>query len=278
MDPGNMGGMAREMAGTSGLALLRAVPASFARALAARPPDPPIDVGEARRQHAAYAEGLRWLGYQVEVLPADERHPDCPFIEDTSVIVGDVALITRPGAPSRQGEVEAVAEALGQVASLRLARMAAPATLDGGDVLLLGRRLYVGRTARTNQAGVAALAAAFVDLEIVPVALAGLLHRKCVCAPLSGGPAGRALVAEGALPPGVFGEAELVAVPAEEADAANVVARGDRVLMGAGYPRARRALEAAGLEVRTVDTSEFRKADGALTCLSLLSDLGPGVP
>jgi dimethylargininase len=249
-------------------ALVRAVPATFDRALSARAPDPAIDVARARAQHAAYVEGLEWLGYDVETVPADDRHPDCVFIEDTAVVARGVALVTRSAAASRGGEGDAVAEAL--AAHVRVERMRPPATLDGGDVLRLGATLYAGRSPRTNAAGVDALAATFAPagLTVVPVAIDGMLHLKCACSPLSDE---RLLLDPSALSQATF-QAASVCVPAGEAYAANAVARAGRVLLSAGHPGTRRALEDAGLEVRELETSEFRKADGSLTCLSLRLD------
>src|SRR5262249_57107560 len=118
------------------LALVRAVPNSFARALARRAPDPPIDVDRARAQHAAYVAALREIGLGIVTVPADDACPDCCFVEDTVVVAGGVALLTRPGAPSRRGEVDAVARALD--GRIELARTDPPATVDGGDCLRLG--------------------------------------------------------------------------------------------------------------------------------------------
>ena len=252
----------------SPIALVRDVPATFDRALSARPPDPPIDVARARAQHAAYTEGLRWLGYQVEVVAADDAHPDCVFIEDAAVAAAGIALVTRSGAPSRQGEAEAVAAALAPHA--RVIRMEAPATLDGGDVLLLGRTFYAGRSPRTSDAGIGALAAAFLPagFGVVPVAVGEVLHLKCACSPLS---AERLLLDPALLAASSFA-AEPVLVPAGEGYAANCVARDGRVLVSAGHPGTRHALEAAGFAVRELETSEFRKADGSLTCLSIRLD------
>ncbi|MCC6993956.1 MAG: hypothetical protein IT370_04945 [Deltaproteobacteria bacterium] len=249
-------------------ALVREIAGSFADAVTAVRPDPPIDVARARQQHAAYVAGLEWLGATVTMLEADERFPDGCFVEDCAVIAGGVALLTRPGAPSRQGEVAVAAAALQRL--LECVAMAAPATLDGGDCLRIGRRIFVGRSARSNAAGAARLAEVFGPLgyRVTEVALpAGVLHLKCVCSPLGDG---RVLVADGVLAPGSLGDVALVTVPPDEAYAANCVAVGGRALMAAGYPRARAAVEAAGLEVRTLEVSETRKADGALTCMSLL--------
>lgn len=257
-------------------ALTRGIPASFARATVAPETvaraDPAIDVPLARRQHAAYVAALQAVGLAVLAVPPDDAHPDCCFIEDCALVADGVALLTRPGEASRRGEVDGVATALAELVAIH--RMAAPATLDGGDCLRLGRRIYVGRSARTNAAGVECVRAVFgphgFEVIAVPLAASGVLHLKCVCAPLG---EDRVLVADGALPAGTFGAAAVVRVPAEESYAANCVAYGGRVLLSDGYPRARRAVEAAGFEVLPLATSELRKADGSLTCLSILVGL-----
>ena len=249
-------------------ALTRPPGARFAEALAATPPDPPIDLALARAQHAAYREALAWLGADALALAPDDAHPDACFVEDTAVVAGELAVITHPGAPSRRGEVDAVATALAR--RLEVTRMTGPGTLDGGDCLRLGRTIYAGRSARTSADGVAQLAAAVAPrgYRVVPVTMpAGLLHLKCVCAPLGDD---RVLLAEGTLPAEVFAGASVVWVPADEAYAANAVALGDRVVMSAGFPRTRDALARAGFQTRAVETTEVRKADGALTCLSIV--------
>ena len=249
-------------------ALMRGVPSSFPHALAAAAPASPIDVALARAQHAAYRAALEAAGVAVTLLPADEACPDCCFVEDTAVVAGGVALVTRPGAASRRPEVEAIAAALAPV--LELARMTEPATLDGGDCMRVGRAIYVGRSARTNAAGIARLAAVFAPrgFDVVAVELpAGVLHLKCVCAPLGGD---RVLLARDTLPASTFPRADLLRVPAGEAYAANAVAVGSHVVVAAEYPRTHDLLAAAGFTLHPVPTSEVRKADGSLTCQSIL--------
>jgi len=250
-------------------ALVRGVPDSFASALSAAPRDASsqIDVPLARAQHAAYRAALEASGAEVVSLPADERFPDCVFVEDTAVIVDGLALITRPGAPSRRGEPEAVAAALSP--HLELAFLEDPATLDGGDCLRLGRTLYIGRSGRTNAAGIAGAHAVLAPrgFRVIAVELPpDVLHLKCACSPL---PDGRVLLAEGTLPAALF-DAAIVSVPFEDRYAANAVALGDHVIAAAEHPRALAALAAAGLRVHPVPTSEVRKADGSLTCQSIL--------
>ncbi len=249
------------------IAITRAVPASFDRALTGVLPAAAIDVARARAQHAEYVAALRACGAEVIELPADDALPDCCFIEDTAVIAGGRALLTRPGAPSRQGEPAAVRPVL--AAHLPVFDMSEPETLDGGDCALLGNRLYVGRSRRTNAAGVARARAVFgaVGIEVIEVHFAGALHLKSLCAPLG---TDVVLVAAGALPPGTFGAARMIEVPPEEAAGANLVAIGRSAVVAAGCPRTELLIAGAGYRAVPVDTSELRKADGALTCLSLV--------
>jgi dimethylargininase len=249
-------------------ALTRHIPNSFANALSATPPDPPINVALARQQHLQYCMALAECGATVTTLPVDERCPDSVFVEDTAVIVDKQALITRPGAPSRQLETEAIAIRLD--AWLNVVPMEEPGTLDGGDCMLVGRTMYVGRSARTNAAGIAQLARAFAPrgVDVVQVELPpGVLHLKCVVSPLG---AGRILLADGSIERKAFRELEIVAVPAEETYAANVVAIGKHVIVATGFPRTAEVLAAAGFKVHPVPCSEVRKADGSLTCQSIV--------
>ena len=246
-------------------ALLRSIPGSFANALSAVPPDPPIDPALGRLQHAAYRAALEASGAQVEVLAADEACPDCCFIEDAAVVFNGVALIARSGAPSRRPEAVAVAAALGR--THELIRMKEPATLDGGDCMRVGRNLYVGRSARTNAEGIAQLARAFPALRVVPVELpANVLHLKCVCSPLGDD---RIALCEQSIPAKTF-EASALWIPADELYASNLVAVGRHAVVAEGYPRTLELLGREGFTVHPVPVSEVRKADGSLTCQSIL--------
>lgn len=250
----------------SALAITRGIPSSFAHALVQHAPSAPIDVDAARREHAAYVDALGALGFEVLVLPADERYPDGCFVEDCAVVHEGRALLTRTGAPSRRGEVEGLRDVLAGLAQLET--MQAPATLEGGDCLRIGRRLYIGLGARTNEAGVARAREVFgpVGLEVLGVPIGALLHLKCVCS--SPGP-GHVLVAAGTVPPETFADVAAIVVPAEEAHAANCVAKGGAVLIPSGCPVTEAALQAAGYRVLTIDNEQIRRADGALTCMSL---------
>ncbi len=247
-------------------ALVRRVPDSFARSL--RPDDgaPAPDPGGARVEHAGYVAALEAAGYRVRSLPADEAHPDCPFVEDVAVIIGDVALVTRPGAPSRRGEAGPVAAAL--AADFPVESMAAPATLDGGDVLQVGARVFVGRSARTNDAGISRLAELAGGVEVVPVDVAGpVLHLKSA---VDGLAADTVLVQPGFVDESVFGGLRILHTAPGEAGGANVLPLpGGRILVADHCPETARVLATAGFEPALLAAREFARADGGLTCLSI---------
>lgn len=252
-------------------ALVRGIPASFERALAEHAPAAPIDVALAQRQHADYAATLREAGLELTELASDDRYPDCCFVEDRAVVCGDTGIVTWSAAPSRQGEEAAVERALR--AALRDVRvMRPPACLDGGDVLRLGHHLFVALTDRTNAAGIAALRETFEPkgYTVHQVAAPPGLHLKCYCsAPRDD----LVVVADGLVDPRPFLEAggvEVVRIPREEAYAANTVGVDEQVLVAEGYPVVASMLRSLGLEVHAVRTSEIAKADGSLTCLSVL--------
>ena len=250
-------------------ALVRALTDSYADALGQLPGAPAIDVARARAQHAAYCAALSRLGCAVTELRADEALPDGCFVEDAAVIAGGHALLTRPGAPSRRAEIDAVAAALEGAVTLHRTR--APARLDGGDVLVVGNAIFVGLSGRTDGAGFAAVQETFAPLGFsvrsVPVP-AATLHLKCyVSAPLPG----LVVLAEGTYPAALFpAGVRVVQVPAAEAYAANTVGADETVLVAAGYPGTAARLRAEGLTVEALAMSELARADGSLTCLSLI--------
>jgi dimethylargininase len=259
-------------------ALLRGVPNSFTRAVTHRPADPPLDPARARRQHEGYRACLEAGGFATRLLPVDEAYPDCCFVEDTAVLLGGAALATRPGHPSRRGEVPAVAAALR--AAMPVTEVSAPATLDGGDVLRAGRRLFIGLSERSSAAGAAALArfAALQGFEVVPVPLSGILHLKSGVTALDDE---TLLAFPGAVDPGAFAGLRVLEVGGEDPEAANVVRLPDgRILVVAHLPQSAAAVRAAGFTPVACDVSEFARADGGLTCLSLRcrSALEPAQP
>jgi dimethylargininase len=223
-----------------------------------------IDPELARRQHGAYCRALEEAGISIISLPPDESFPDCCFVEDTSVIAGGLAVIAYMGAVSRRGEEAAVRNVLRHRMPVR--DIIPPATLDGGDALVIGRRVYVGIGDRTNEAGVEQVRElAGPGLDVIPVTLEGVLHLKSACTYMG---EGRLLLRPGHLDADIFSEYRIIEVPAEEAYAANCLALGSRVIVSKGYPRTKAAVEAEGFETLELDMSEFRKGHGSLTCLS----------
>ena len=229
-------------------------------------PDLPL----ALAQHAAYVAALEACGLAVTRLPADDRFPDSTFVEDTAVLARGLAVLCRPGAPSRAGEVEAIRPAL-EAFFPSPAAIASPGTVDGGDVCEAGDHVFIGVSERTNEEGARQLAshlatrglgASLVDVRGIP----GLLHLKSGIAWLGG----RTLVLTAALAsrPELAGWDPLPVPPGEDY-AANAVLVNGRVLLAAGFPRFEAAVRALGLPVLPLDVSEYRKLDGGLSCLSL---------
>lgn len=255
------------MGGTSDVALMRGVPPTLARCELSFREREPIDLARALAQHAAYAALLRSLGLEVVELAADPAFPDCCFVEDAAVVLDELALVTRPGAASRAGEIPAVEAGLARFRPIE--RTPEPATLEGGDVLRIGRTLYVGRSGRTNQAGIARLAAVAEPLgyQVVAVAVTGCLHLKSAVTALDHE---RVLVNRAWIDPAPLRGLELVDVAPEEPGAANVLGVAGVVVAHPGFPRTLDRISALGYAVHSLDISEFLKAEAALTCKSLL--------
>ncbi|MGW7480015.1 dimethylargininase [Nonomuraea muscovyensis] len=244
----------------SGIALVRKPGPRVADGLVTYLRRDPVDPGLALRQHDAYVAALDAAGWRpVYADPADDL-PDAPFVEDAVVVCGRLAVLTRPGAPERRPEVDSVERAVREL-GLTAVRIAAPGTLDGGDVLQTGPTVYVGRSSRTNDEGIAQLAALLPEREVVPVGLDGVLHLKSAVTALPDG----TLIGDPSQVdlPGLF-------APAEEAGAHVVPLGGNRVLMAASAPATAAMLRERGLDVTAVDISEFEKLEGCVTCLSVL--------
>jgi len=253
--------------GTGGVALMRGVPPTIDRCELTFRAWEPIDLDRAVAQHAAYASLLRSLAIEVIELAADPALPDCCFVEDTAVVLDEVALLAMPGAPSRRGEIVAVEAALARFRPLE--RTPFPATLEGGDVLRVGRRLFVGRSERTNEAGIARLASVAEPLgyRVLPATVAGCLHLKSAVTALDDE---RVLANPSWVEMSAFAGLGVVPVAPEEPGAANVLRVSGLVVAHPGFPRTLDRIAALGYAVRPLDVSEFLKADAALTCKSLL--------
>jgi dimethylargininase len=227
----------------------------------------PIDIDRAIAQHRRYEETLARLGAEVISLPPEQDLPDAVFVEDVALVLDEVGVVTRPGTPSRLPEVATVEERL--AAYRPLLRIEAPGTLDGGDVMRVDRVLYVGRSGRTNQAGIAALARAVgpFGYEVRPVPVTGCLHLKSACSHLGGG---LVLVNKDWIEADALREVELLDVPAAHPGSANSFLVGDTVVMAAGFPETAALVRATGRTVETVELSELRKAEAGGSCMSLV--------
>ena len=239
------------------VALVRPVPASYAACL--RHNREPIDVSIARRQHAGYLSALRAAGFEVVTLAALDDAPDSVFVEDPVVVLDRHAVLARVGAESRRVEVASIAPAL---EDFELVRMTAPATLDGGDVLRMGDRLFVGISDRTNRAGFEVLAtiARAEGIEAIAIELGGGLHLKSFCSGLGDAVVGCFDCIDRA----AFGDIETIDAP--EPAGANLLDLGARVLVSAAAPK---TAALVGERALIVNVDEFHKGDGALTCLSI---------
>ena len=234
----------------------------------------PIDIGKAIAQHDEYEACLRSLGMEVVSLPALPDLPDAVFVEDPAIVLDEVAVMTRMGAESRRGESASLAEAVARFRPLRW--ITEPGTLEGGDVVRIGRTLFVGRSARSNEAGIAQLGRELAPFGymVKGVAMRGCLHLKSACTYL-----GRDTVLAnrdwvdlagldrpGHRPGGLCH----IDVAEGEPGAADVLAIGDTAIIPASFPVTARILERAGWNVLAIDVSELQKAEAGVTCMSLI--------
>jgi dimethylargininase len=250
-------------------AIVRPPADTFANGLTSSSLGPP-DVEKAREQHRTYCRALERAGLRITELEQSRSFPDSTFVEDVAVLTGSAAMITRPGAQSRRGEADLIRDALSQC-DFSLAEIAAPGTLDGGDVCDADGHFLIGLSARTNDGGAEQLArwlsvngrtSTIIDVRGIDA----LLHFKSGFAYVGDD----TIVAGGALVDHpVFRRYRVVPVVPEEADAANCVRINDRVLVPEGNPKLSRALGELGFIPEIVDVSEFQKMDGGLSCLSL---------
>jgi dimethylargininase len=229
----------------------------------------PIDLARASAQHAAYCAALTAAGARVSVLPALTDYPDSCFVEDTTVILPEMVILTRPGAASRQGEVAKIALHLPD--DRPHVTVAAPGIVDGGDVLVVGKDIFIGLTLRSNAEAVAqfAQATARFGYRVTGVPVAKALHLKTAVSSLADD---LVLVNTEWLDPGIFGRRHIASAPGEPF-AANSLTVGNTVFHAMGEATLGR-IAAAGFDARFLDISEFAKAEAGLTCLSLIYQFG----
>jgi len=250
-------------------AIVRTPAANFAAGLTSVDFGKP-DYDRALEQHAAYCRALENCGLTLTHLAADERYPDSTFVEDTAVLTERGAVVTRPGAESRLGEIEEIRGVLREHYS-RVFAIEAPGTLDGGDVCEAGGKFFIGVSQRTNAFGAAQLAAIMsalgYDATLIDIrGLSNILHLKSGLAYLSGN---RMLVIDELKRLKQLSDYELIDVDSADAYAANCLPVNERVLVAAGFPKLEARLQKLGYETIALEMSEFQKMDGGLSCLSL---------
>ena len=227
----------------------------------------PIDPETARAQHRAYVNALKRLSCEVVELPAEPDLPDSVFVEDPAFVLPEVAVITRPGADSRKPETESIAQTL--ASHIDLVYVREPATVDGGDVLVLGKNIYVGLSTRSNQEAIDQLNELLhkYGYTVSGVELYDCLHLKSAVTRVDDK---TLLINKTLVDPDTFANFDLIEVDPSEPFAANCLPIGGAIIFPTAFPKTRARLEERGYKVLTVDVSELAKAEGAVTCCSLI--------
>lgn len=227
----------------------------------------PIDLDLARAQHHEYEDALRSLGFEVISLPPEPDLPDSVFVEDAAIVLDECAIITRPGAGSRQPEIESIARALTPYRKLYLIQP--PATVDGGDILTVDKTLFVGISSRSNQVAIDQMQNYLSPFgyEVRGVEVTGCLHLKSAVTQVAGD---TLLVNPAWVNKSAFPGMKFIEVDPSEPYAANAVMVEGAVIYPTAFPKTRERLEGAEIKLVLVDASELAKAEGAVTCCSLL--------
>jgi len=249
------------------VAITRAVSASLGQCELTHQARQSIDLDLARKQHTKYEACLERLGCKVIYLPELPNHPDAVFVEDTAIILDEIAVITRPGAISRREEIESVAATL--LPFRGLLQIEAPGTLDGGDVLVIGKDIYVGLSSRSNKQAVGQMRARIAPFgyRVHSVEVHGCLHLKSAVTTVS---ANTVLVNPSWIDAHLFEHYEVIDIHPSEAFAANGLLIGETVIYPITFPRTAEQLDKRGIRIEPVDLSELAKAEGAVTCCSLV--------
>lgn len=249
------------------LAITRAVSRSIVDCELTNLARTPIDVERARRQHAQYETALRSLGVAVLSLPEEPDLADSVFVEDTALVLDECAVLLRPGADSRRPETGLIEPVLAPYR--RLFRVQAPARVDGGDLLRLGKDIYMGISTRSDAAAAAQLQAILrpFGYELHPAPVTGCLHLKSAVTQVA---QEALLINPRWVDKSLFGGVKCIEIDASESYAANALWIGDRILYPAAFPKTAQRLEAAGIRMVPVEADELARAEGALTCCSLI--------
>jgi dimethylargininase len=249
------------------IAITRAISPRFAECELTHIERTPIDLSLARLQHQAYVKILKELGCHVIDLPAEPDLPDSVFVEDTAMILPEVAVVTRPGADSRKPEIESIIPVLAPL--IRLVHIQAPATVDGGDVLVLGKKIFIGESTRSNQAAIDQLNELLCEYgySVAGMVLHDCLHLKSAVTRVD---EQTLLINPNWVDPSQFPGFNRIEVDPSEPHAANCLPVNGSIIFPTAFPKTRLKLEERGYKVIPVDVSELAKAEGAVTCCSLI--------
>ncbi len=249
------------------VAITRAVSASLGQCELTYQERMPIDLDLARKQHADYEGCLKRLGCELLRLPEQPDLPDSVFVEDAAIVLDEIAVIARPGAASRRPEIESVAAALKPFRTLL--QINAPGTLDGGDVLVMGKDIYVGLSSRSNDQAVTQMTAELASFgyRVHSVEIHGCLHLKSAVTAVA---SNTVLVNPSWIDANVFDQFAIIEVHPDEAFAANGLLTGETVIYPVAFPRTAERLTKQGIRIEPVNLSELAKAEGAVTCCSIL--------
>jgi dimethylargininase len=230
----------------------------------------PIDLGRARRQHRQYEDALKKLGLAVLSLPEEPELPDSVFVEDTALVLDECAVITRPGAVSRLPEIESIGRVLAPYRELL--HIQAPARLDGGDILHFGKRIYVGLTRRSDTNAMEQLQEFLAPhgYDVKPVAVTGCLHLKSAATLVA---PDTLLINPAWVDKDTLTDAKLIEIDPSEPYAANALRLPGTALYASGFPRTLDRLVSSGIQTMVVEADELAKAEGALTCCSLVFEV-----
>jgi len=225
------------------------------------------DYNKALEQHHEYIKALKYCGLEVTVLPADERYPDSAFVEDTALLTPHCAVLTNPGAESRKGEVAIIRDTIADCYK-RVETIKPPGTVEAGDIMMVGNDFYIGLSGRTNEAGANQMRRILrhYGMNGITININEALHLKTGSSYIENN---CLLITKEFRKEPKFRLFEQLEVSSDEAYAANSVWINERVLVPHGFPKTKALIESAGWETVVIDTSEFRKVDGGLSCLSL---------
>ncbi|MBX7172793.1 MAG: hypothetical protein K1X72_17620 [Pyrinomonadaceae bacterium] len=249
------------------IALTRAVSRSITNCELTHLERIPIDLQHAREQHRQYEIALKSIGCEVVSLPEMPDLPDSVFVEDTAVILDEAAIITNPGAASRRPEIDSIAEVLQKYR--KLIYINSPATVDGGDVLVVGKKIFVGLSSRSNIEAVAQMQNSLESYgyQVSGVEVTGCLHLKSAVTNVA---ENTLLINPNWVDKNLFAGMDFIEIDESEPFAANSLLVGEKVIYPTGFPKTQKILEEKGIDLVLVDADELAKAEGAVTCCSLI--------